>query len=186
MQASGRAATGHLPAVLQPAESAAGGGDSSACGFHGLGVARTVRSPAAFSPAKYKPGDEPPPDSRAALIGGSCRPMAPGSLVIAQNSNGTPGKRLLAGAVSTTAWVLANRFVSAPSRVQKSLAQFEPYFGALEYPWAGTTRSWSIPWCRGAPSTPGYHDPAYPSSGVRAALGRLVRWPQRPGTSCET
>ena len=42
----------------------------------------------------------------------------------------------------------------------------EPYFGALDYPWAADDDAMVdslVP--KGHPSTPGYHDPAYPFIG---------------------
>ena len=49
-----------------------------ACGFHGLGVAPYSPIARGVLTGKYKPGDEPPRDSRAALIAASCRPVAAG------------------------------------------------------------------------------------------------------------
>ena len=90
----------------------------------------------------------------------------PESLVIAQKLEWHAKAKSFSLVQFATAWVLANRFVSSVITGPKSLAQFEPYFGALEYPWAEDDEELVdslVP--RGHPSTPGYHDPAYPFLG---------------------
>jgi aryl-alcohol dehydrogenase-like predicted oxidoreductase len=65
-----------------------------------------------------------------------------------------------------TAWVLANRFVSSVIAGPKSLEQFKPYFGAIDYTWGEEDEAMVdslVP--KGHPSTPGYHDPMYPFVG---------------------
>jgi aryl-alcohol dehydrogenase-like predicted oxidoreductase len=139
-----------------------------ACGFHGIGV--TPYSPIARGvlTGKYKPGDAPPSDSRAAR--GDKRFMQTEwreeSLMIAQKLETHANSKGFSLLQFATAWVLANRFVSSVIAGPKTLAQFEPYFGALDYPWAADDDAMVdslVP--KGHPSTPGYHDPAYPFVG---------------------
>ena len=139
-----------------------------ACGFHGIGVASYSPIARGVLTGKYLPGAAIPEGSRASRS--DARFMQTEwreeSLVIAQvlqNHAATKGKTLLQFAC---AWVLANRFVTSVIAGPKTLAQFEPYFAALDYPWASDDDAIVdslVP--RGHPSTPGYHDPAYPFVG---------------------
>lgn len=139
-----------------------------ACGFHGLGVAPYSPIARGVLTGKYKPGDEPPPDSRAARADRRFMQTEwrPESLVIAQKLEWHARSKGFSLLQFATAWVLANRFVSSVIAGPKSLAQFEPYFGALDYPWGEEDEEIVdslVP--KGHPSTPGYHDPAYPFIG---------------------
>jgi aryl-alcohol dehydrogenase-like predicted oxidoreductase len=62
-----------------------------------------------------------------------------------------------------TAWVLAQRAVAAVIAGPRTLAQWQDYFGALEYTVTAEDEalvdSLVAP---GHPSTPGYNDPQYP------------------------
>lgn len=139
-----------------------------ACGFHGLGVAPYSPIARGVLTGKYKPGDAPPGDSRAARADKRFMQTEwrPESLVIAQSLEAHAKTKGFSLTQFATAWVLANRFVSSVIVGPKSLAQFEPYFGALDYPWAADDEAAVdalVP--KGHPSTPGYHDPAYPFVG---------------------
>ncbi|HPT55078.1 MAG TPA: aldo/keto reductase, partial [Casimicrobium sp.] len=139
-----------------------------ACGFHGLGVSPYSPIARGVLTGKYKPGDAPPEGSRAAradkrFMQSEWRPE---SLVIAQKLEVHAKAKGFSLLQFATAWVLANRFVSSVIAGPKSLAQFEPYFGALDYPWGADDEAIVdslVP--KGHPSTPGYHDPAYPFIG---------------------
>jgi aryl-alcohol dehydrogenase-like predicted oxidoreductase len=65
-----------------------------------------------------------------------------------------------------TAWVLANRHVSAVIAGPRTLAQWQDYAGALEVTITAEdealVNSLVAP---GHPSTPGYNDPSYPLNG---------------------
>ena len=65
-----------------------------------------------------------------------------------------------------TAWVLANKAVSAVIAGPRTLAQWQDYFGALECVISADdealVNSLVAP---GHPSTPGYNDPVYPLIG---------------------
>ncbi len=139
-----------------------------ACGFHGIGVSPYSPIARGVLTGKYKPGDTPPEGSRAAradkrFMQSEWRPE---SLVIAQTLEAHAKSKGFSLLQFATAWVLANRFVSSVIAGPKSLAQFEPYFVALDYPWAADDDAMVdslVP--KGHPSTPGYHDPAYPFIG---------------------
>lgn len=139
-----------------------------ACGFHGLGVAPYSPIARGVLTGKYKPGDEPPADSRAARADRRFMQTEwrPESLVIAQKLEWHAKAKGFSLVQFATAWVLANRFVTSVITGPKSQAQFEPYFGALDYPWGEEDEEIVdslVP--KGHPSTPGYHDPAYPFIG---------------------
>ena len=88
------------------------------------------------------------------------------SLVIAQQLETHARSKGFSLLQFATAWVLANRFVSSVIAGPKTLTQFEPYFGALDFPWTADDDAMVdslVP--KGHPSTPGYHDPAYPFIG---------------------
>jgi aryl-alcohol dehydrogenase-like predicted oxidoreductase len=65
-----------------------------------------------------------------------------------------------------TAWVLANRYISAVIAGPRTLAQWQDYAGALQVQITANdealVNSLVAP---GHPSTPGYNDPSYPLNG---------------------
>ncbi len=139
-----------------------------ACGFHGLGVVPYSPIARGLLTGKYKPGGNVPEGSRAARS--DMRFMQTEwreeSLVIAEQLNAHAAERGISLVQFSTAWVLANRFVSSVIAGPKNLDQFRDYFGALDYHWTDTDDEVVdrlVP--RGHPSTPGYHDPAYPFVG---------------------
>jgi aryl-alcohol dehydrogenase-like predicted oxidoreductase len=139
-----------------------------ACGFHGIGVAPYSPIARGVLTGKYKPGAALPADSRAArgdkrFLQSEWREE---SLVIAQKLETHAAAKGFTLLQFATAWVLANRFVTSVIAGPKTLDQFKPYFGALDYPWAADDDAMVdslVP--IGHPSTPGYHDPAYPFVG---------------------
>ena len=65
-----------------------------------------------------------------------------------------------------TAWVLANRAVSAVIAGPRTLAQWQDYRPALDYRVTAEDEALVDALVRpGHPSTPGYTDPAYPLEG---------------------
>jgi aryl-alcohol dehydrogenase-like predicted oxidoreductase len=138
------------------------------CGFYGLGVAPYSPIARGILSGKYPPGGPLPADSRAAR--GDKRFLQTEwreeSLVIAEQLQRHAQKKGLSLVQFATAWVLANRFVTSVIVGPKSLAQFEPYLPAVDYNWAvedDLIVDSLVP--KGHPSTPGYHDPAYPFIG---------------------
>ena len=139
-----------------------------ACGFHGLGVAPYSPIARGVLTGKYKPGQAAPADSRAGRADKRFMQTEwrDESLVIAQKLEAHAAAKGFSLVQFATAWVLANRFVSSVIAGPKTLDQFKPYFAALDYPWAADDDEMVdslVP--KGHPSTPGYHDPAYPFIG---------------------
>ena len=141
-----------------------------ACLHYGIGV--TPFSPVARGvlTGKYLPGQPPAEGSRAAR--GDKRiaetEFREESLAIAQRLKGHAEARGVTLAQFATAWVLANRAVSAVIAGPRTLAQWQDYLPALEYTVTAEDEalidSLVAP---GHPSTPGYTDPAYPLAARR-------------------
>lgn len=139
-----------------------------ACAFHGLGVVPYSPLARGVLTGKYRAGDEPPADSRAARADRRFMQTEwrPESLVIAQQLDAHARAKGISLVQFATAWVLANRHVDSVIVGPKSLDQLEPYFGALDYAWDdGDEQRVDALVPKGHPSTPGYLDPAYPVTG---------------------
>ena len=138
------------------------------CAHHGIGVVPYSPIARGVLSGKYVPGAAPAEGTRAGR--GDKRIMQTefreGSLVIAQTLKqhcAATGRSL---AHFATAWVLANKAVSAVIAGPRTLAQWQDYFGALECVISADdealVNSLVAP---GHPSTPGYNDPVYPLIG---------------------
>jgi aryl-alcohol dehydrogenase-like predicted oxidoreductase len=139
-----------------------------ACGHYGLGVVPYSPIARGVLTGKYKPGGALPEGSRAARSDKRFMQTEwrEESLVIAEQLEVHAKKKGISLVQFATAWVLANRFVSSVIAGPKTLEQFKPYFGALEYSWGEDDEALAdslVP--KGHPSTPGYHDPMYPFVG---------------------
>ena len=141
-----------------------------ACAHYGIGVVAYSPIARGVLTGKYAPGTKPAEDSRAGR--GDQRIMETEfraeSLVIAEKLNAhckSTGRSL---AHFATAWVLANRAVSAVIAGPRTLAQWQDYFGALDCVITpedeALVDSLVTP---GHPSTAGYNDPAYPMDARR-------------------
>ena len=138
------------------------------CAHHGIGVVPYSPIARGVLSGKYAPGAKPAEGTRAGR--GDKRIMQTEfreeSLVIAQTlkQHCTATGRSLAH--FATAWVLANKAVSAVIAGPRTLAQWQDYFGALECVISADdealVNSLVAP---GHPSTPGYNDPVYPLIG---------------------
>lgn len=139
-----------------------------ACAHHGIGVVPYSPIARGVLSGKYAPGSTPATDSRAGR--GDKRIMETEfraeSLAIAQTLKNHCDRRGVGLTHFATAWVLANRAVSAVIAGPRTLAQWQDYFGALDCTIAAEDEalvdSLVAP---GHPSTPGYNDPAYPLNG---------------------
>ncbi len=138
------------------------------CAHHGIGVVPYSPIARGVLSGKYVPGAAPAEGTRAGR--GDKRIMQTEfreeSLVIAQTLKqhcAATGRSL---AHFATAWVLANKAVSAVIAGPRTLAQWQDYFGALECELSADdealVNSLVAP---GHPSTPGYNDPVYPLIG---------------------
>ena len=135
------------------------------CHHHGVGVVPYSPIARGVLTAKYAPGAPAPEGTRAARK--DTRMMQTEfreeSMLIAQKLNTEMSSRGITLAQFATAWVLAQRSVSAVIAGPRTLAQWEGYAGALDYVVTQEDEtlvdSFVAP---GHPSTPGYTDPAYP------------------------
>ncbi|MEO8279289.1 MAG: aldo/keto reductase [Ideonella sp.] len=136
----------------------------AACLHHGIGVVPYSPIARGVLAGKYAPGVKPQENSRAGR--GDKRIMQTEfheqSLQIAQTlkTHCEGSGRTLSN--FATAWVLANKAVSAVIAGPRTLAQWQDYFGALDCKIDAADEalvdSLVAP---GHPSTPGYSDPAY-------------------------
>jgi len=140
----------------------------AACAHHGIGVVPYSPIARGVLAGKYAPGSTPAVGSRAGR--GDKRMMETEfraeSLAIAHALKLHCDKKGVALAHFATAWVLANKAVSAVITGPRTLAQWQDYFGALDCVIdtddEALVDSLVAP---GHPSTPGYNDPAYPLDG---------------------
>lgn len=139
-----------------------------ACRHHGLGVVPYSPIARGVLSGKYAPGGQPAQDSRAGR--GDKRMMQTEfreeSLAIAQRLKAHCDAKGVALSHFATAWVLANKAVSAVIAGPRTFGQWTDYFGALDCTIDAADEalvdSLVAP---GHPSTPGYNDPAYPLAG---------------------
>jgi len=138
------------------------------CAHHGIGVVPYSPIARGVLSGKYAPGAAPAEGTRAGR--GDKRIMQTEfreeSLVIAQTLKqhcAATGRSL---AHFATAWVLANKAVSAVIAGPRTLAQWQDYFGALECMISADDEALvNSLVAAGHPSTPGYNDPVYPLIG---------------------
>jgi aryl-alcohol dehydrogenase-like predicted oxidoreductase len=139
-----------------------------ACGYHGLGVVPYSPIARGVLTGKYKLGGALPEGSRASRSDRRFMQTEwrEESIAIAEKLAAHAATKHINLVQFATAWVLANRFVSSVIAGPKSLEQFKPYFGAIDYAWGDEDEAMVdslVP--KGHPSTPGYHDPMYPFVG---------------------
>ncbi len=138
------------------------------CAHHGIGIVPYSPVARGVLTGKYAPGALPAADTRAGrndprMMQTEFREE---SLRVAQ----ALGEHCRARGVSpvhfATAWVLANRSVSAVIAGPRTLAQWQDYRGSLDCAISAEEEAMVDAWVRpGHPSTPGYTDPAYPPDG---------------------
>ena len=139
-----------------------------ACAHYGLGVVPYSPIARGVLSGKYVPGREPAEGTRAGR--GDKRIMQTEfreeSLVIAQALKAYCDQRPTALTHFATAWVLANKAVSAVIAGPRTLLQWQDYFGALDYTVSAEDEVLVDKLVSpGHPSTAGYNDPAYPLEG---------------------
>jgi aryl-alcohol dehydrogenase-like predicted oxidoreductase len=141
-----------------------------ACDHHGIGVVPYSPIARGVLTGKYAPGAAPEAGTRAGR--GDKRmtetEFRPESLVIAQRLKEHAANKGVTLAQFATAWVLANRMVSAVIAGPRTLAQWQDYLPAIDCVIDAADEalvdSLVAP---GHPSTPGFTDPAYPLVGRR-------------------
>ncbi|WP_295521064.1 aldo/keto reductase [Limnohabitans sp. Rim8] len=139
-----------------------------ACGHYGMGVVPYSPIARGVLTGKYAPGQAPAEGSRVAradkrILETEFRQESlQMSQVLRQHCEGK-GVSL---AHFATAWVLANRHVSAVIAGPRTLAQWQDYAGALDVKITAEDEAVvNALVAPGHPSTPGYNDPAYPLNG---------------------
>ena len=142
-----------------------------ACDHYGVGVAAYSPIARGVLTGKYQPNQPPPDQSRAGR--GDKRlhqtEWRTESLEIAQRLAQHAQARGSGVVQFAVAWLLANRIVTSVIAGPRTLAQWQDYFPALDYPWTGEDEALvNSLVAAGHPSTPGYSDPAYPIAGRKA------------------
>ncbi|MGF7169637.1 aryl-alcohol dehydrogenase-like predicted oxidoreductase [Sphingobium xanthum] len=139
-----------------------------AAGHYGLGVVPYSPLARGVLSGKYKPGAEPPADSRVAR--GDRRVLQTEwrneSVEIAQAVNDHAAAKGVSTVAFAIAWVLRNRFVSAAIVGPRTEEQWDSYIEALSVQLGPEDEAFADSLVRpGHASTPGYTDPAYPIEG---------------------
>jgi aryl-alcohol dehydrogenase-like predicted oxidoreductase len=139
-----------------------------ACAYFGLGVVPYSPLARGVLTGKYDPDNPPAEGTRAArqdkrMMQSEWRRE---SLIIAQTIKRHAETQGITPAQFAFAWVLNNRFVTAPIAGPRTEEQFESYLPALDYAFTREDEELVddlVP--TGHPSTPGFNDPAYPIEG---------------------
>jgi aryl-alcohol dehydrogenase-like predicted oxidoreductase len=139
-----------------------------ACRHHGIGVVPYSPIARGVLSGKYAPGAQPAAGTRAGR--GDKRMLQTEfreeSLAVAARLKAHGAARGVALSHFATAWVLANKAVSAVIAGPRTLEQWQDYFGALEVTIDADDESLVDSLVApGHPSTPGYNDPMYPLAG---------------------
>ncbi len=139
-----------------------------ACSHYGLGIVPYSPIARGVLTGKYQPGQQPPGDTRAGR--GDRRILQTefreASLQIAHTLQQYCEERDIKLSHFATAWVLANRHVSAVIAGPRTLAQLEDYYPALDVQISAEDEALVdslVP--PGHASTHGYIDPSYPFHG---------------------
>jgi aryl-alcohol dehydrogenase-like predicted oxidoreductase len=139
-----------------------------ACQHYGIGVVPYSPLARGVLTGKYKPGAEPPADTRAGrkdkrIMETEFRAE---SLEIAQKIAAHAQKKGMSAGDFAVGWVLANPIVSSVIAGPRTLEQWTSYLGALGKKFDAQDEALIDGLVHpGHPSTPGYNDPAYPMTG---------------------
>jgi aryl-alcohol dehydrogenase-like predicted oxidoreductase len=138
------------------------------CRHHGIGVVPYSPIARGVLTGKYAPGAKPDAGSRAGR--GDKRMLQTEfreeSFVVADKLRAHCEKKGVALAHFATAWVLANKAVSAVIAGPRTFEQWTGYLGALDVSIDAADEALvDALVAPGHPSTPGYTDPAYPLAG---------------------
>ncbi|HQT37915.1 MAG TPA: aldo/keto reductase [Acidocella sp.] len=139
-----------------------------ACAHYGLGIVPYSPLARGVLTGKYKPGAQPPTESRAGrndkrIMETEWRDE---SLVIAQKFAERAQAHGITPGQFAVAWVLNNSLITASIGGPRTEAQWEDYLGALDYHFTPDDEAFVdslVP--VGHASTPGYSDPAYAIEG---------------------
>jgi aryl-alcohol dehydrogenase (NADP+) len=145
-----------------------------AADHYGIGVVPYSPLARGVLTAKYEPGATPSKDTRAGrndprIMQTEWRPE---SLDLAQRVKDHVAPRGITPGQFAVAWVLNNRLVTSVIAGPRTEAQWDDYLPAAAYDFTAEDESFVntlVP--SGHSSTPGYSDPAYPSTGRRPRTG---------------
>lgn len=139
-----------------------------ACHHYGIGVAPYSPLARGVLVGKYRPGEAPPPDTRAGrndkrIMETEFRAE---SIEMARKLKVHAESKGLTATEFAFNWVLANRIVTSVIAGPRTLEQWRGYVGALGKPFDAEDEALVDSLVRpGHPSTPGYNDPMYPLAG---------------------
>ena len=139
-----------------------------ACAHYGIGVVPYSPLARGVLTGKYKPGSEPPAETRAGrkdkrMLETEFRAE---SLEIAQKVKAHAEKKGMTAGDFAVGWVLANPIVSSVIAGPRTLEQWTSYLGAMGKRFDAEDEALIDSLVRpGHPSTPGYNDPNYPLTG---------------------
>lgn len=143
-----------------------------ACAYFGIGVAAYSPLARGVLTGKYKPGESPPPDSRAASRHKRFMEteMREDALVLAQTIKAHAEKRGMTAGQFALNWVLNNRLVTSVIVGSRTEAQWRDHLGALRHAFNAEDEALVDTLVNpGHSSTPGFTDPKFP------VLGRVPR-----------
>jgi aryl-alcohol dehydrogenase (NADP+) len=139
-----------------------------ACQHYGIGVVPYSPLARGVLTGKYKPGAEPPADTRAGrndkrIMETEFRAE---SLEIAQKVKAHAEKKGMTAGDFAVGWVLANPIITSVIGGPRTLEQWNGYLDALGKRFDAEDEALIDSLVRsGHPSTPGYNDPSYPITG---------------------
>jgi aryl-alcohol dehydrogenase-like predicted oxidoreductase len=139
-----------------------------AAAHFGLGVVPYSPLARGVLTGKYRPGQEPPPDSRAGrkdsrILETEWRPE---SLALVERIRGRAESRGMTTGQFALNWLLSNALITAVLAGPRTADQLDDYLGALEHGFDAEDAAFMdelVP--PGYASTYGYHDPQYPLAG---------------------
>ena len=139
-----------------------------AAAHHGLGIVPYSPLGRGMLTGKYRPGEPPPPDSRAARGDKEIlnREWREDSMRIAQALAGRARERGMTPAQLAVNWLLSNALVTSILAGPRTLEQWREYLGALAHGFDAEDAAFVdglVP--PGSASSHGWHDPEYPLTG---------------------
>jgi aryl-alcohol dehydrogenase (NADP+) len=148
-----------------------------ACGFYGLGVVPYSPLARGVLTAKYRPGENKPPEGTRAARNDKRMMQTewrPESIEIAQKLRAHAERRGMTPGQFATLWVLNNRLVTATIAGPRTEEQWEDYLGALKHSFTSEDEALVDSLVvSGHASTPGFIDPAYPVEGRLARTANV-------------
>ena len=141
-----------------------------ACEYYGIGVAPYSPLARGVLTGKYRPGSEPPADSRAgrgdaSILDRDMQKEAFRAVSRIERRIVPDGRSVADFAIR---WLLNNRLVSSVIAGPRTVAQWEAYLGALDTAFTARDEAFCDKLVApGHPATPGYTWPRYPVQGRR-------------------